>query len=274
VKLKLQRPLVFFDLESTGISALHDRIVQISVAKVGPGLPVEVKTRLVNPEMPIPPSATEVHGITDEMVKDQPPFRKIAKSFHEYLEGCDLAGFNIIQYDIPMLVEEFRRAGIALSVRDRKLLDAYQIFRKMEPRTLVAAVRFYCGEEHADAHDSEADVLATMKVVEGQLHRYETLPHGIDELDRMFNPYRGKYLDWEGKLRWENGEVVIGFGKKIGTKLKTLVAQERGFLEWMLNANFGEDVKQIVAEALEGRYPAPPAPAAASPAPAADPTTQ
>jgi DNA polymerase-3 subunit epsilon len=265
VKLKLQRPLVFFDLESTGISALHDRIVQISVAKVAPEQPLEVKTRLINPEMPIPASATEVHGITDEMVKDQPPFRKIAKSFNDYLAGCDLAGFNIIQYDIPMLVEEFRRAGVAFNVRERKLLDAYQIFRKMEPRTLVAAVKFYCGEDHVEAHDSEADVLATMKVLEGQLHRYQTLPHGVDDLDRMFNPYRGKYVDWEGKLRWERGEVVLGFGKKIGTKLRTLVEQEPGFLEWMLGANFSDDVKQIVTEALAGRYPTPPEPAAAAP---------
>jgi len=258
VKLKLTRPLVFFDLEATGISALHDRIVQISVAKLHPDGHQEVKTRLVNPQMPIPPESTEIHGITDADVAEAPPFRAMAKSFLDFLGDCDLAGFNIIQFDIPMLIEEFRRAGLEFAVRDRKIIDAYQIFRKREPRTLVAALQFYCQEEHLNAHDSEADVLATMKVLEGQLHRYEDLPTAVDELDRQFNPFRHKYVDWEGKLRWEKGEVIIGFGKKIGTKLSTLVEQEPSFLEWILRADFSPDVKAIVADAFEGRYPTPP----------------
>lgn len=258
VKLRLKRPLVTFDLEATGISTLHDRIVQVSVAKHLPDGKMDVRTRLINPEMPIPPESTEVHGVTDQDVRDMPTFCQVAKSFHAYLEGCDLAGFNIIQFDIPMLIQEFARAGIAFSMTDRRILDAYQIFRKREPRTLEAALHFYCGETHDDAHDSEADVLATIKVIEGQLHKYQDLPPDVDKLDSMFNPHRGKYIDWEGKLRWEKGEVVLGFGKKIGTRLKELVASDAGFLEWMLRSDFSPEVKRIITDAFDGKYPTPP----------------
>ena len=214
MKLRLKRPLVFFDLEATGISTVADRIVQISVARYAPDVETDVRTRLINPEMPIPPESIEIHGITDADVADKPTFRQIAKSFFDYLDGCDLAGFNIIQFDIPLLIAEFARSGLAFSMAGRQVIDCYQIFRRMEPRTLEAALRFYCNEEHANAHDSEADVLATIKVLEGQLHKYPDLPKDVDQLNERFNPHQGKYIDWEGKLRWEKGEAVLGFGKK------------------------------------------------------------
>ncbi len=259
MRLNLKRPLVVFDLEATGISTFSDRIVQISCAKVLPDRSMEVRTRLVNPLMPIPPDSTEIHGITDEMVKEEASFRQIAKSLSDYLEGCDLAGFNIVYFDIPLLMNEFCRVGVPFSMSGRRVLDAYQIFRKKEPRTLEAALMYYCGEGHDNAHDSEADVLATIKVIEGQLHKYEDLPKDVDKLDDQFNPYRRKYVDWEGKLRWEKGHVVLGFGKRIGTRLSMLVESDQGFLEWILRSDFSPEVKQIVANALDGIYPEPPA---------------
>ena len=256
--LHIDRPLVIFDLESTGISTTKDRIVQICVAKLLPDGTMDVRTRLINPGIPIPFEATEVHGISDADFADQPTFRQVSKSLFDYLEGCDLSGFNIIQYDIPLLINEFSRAGLTFSMEERRVIDAYQIFRKREPRTLSAALKFYCDEDHEDAHDSQGDVLATIKVLEGQLHRYDDLPQDIEALDAAFNPQKNKYIDWEGKLRWENGEAIIGFGKNIGTRLRDLAQNDRGFLEWILRGDFSDHVKRIIRDALDMRFPTPP----------------
>lgn len=256
--LRLDKPLVVFDLETTGVSIQHDRIVSICVAKILPDDGIEVKTRLVNPQVPIPPEAIEVHGITDEDVKDQPTFPQMAKSLNAYLENCDLAGFNIIYYDIPLLMNEFNRTTVEFSMHERKVVDAYQIFRRREPRTLAAAMEHYCNEELKDAHNCEADVLATIKVFEAQLHHYGDLPHTVDELDQAFNPRTHQFVDWEGKLRWDKGQVVIGFGQKRGTALRLLVQEDRSYLEWILDGDFSGEVKQVVASALNGEYPEPP----------------
>lgn len=257
-RIELTRPLVILDLEATGISILHDRIVSICAAKLMPDGAIEVKSRLVNPEMPIAKEAIAVHGITDDDVRDQPGFRQIARSFDEFLDACDLSGFNIVQFDIPLLMTEFRRVGLGFSMINRKIVDTFQIFRIREPRTLTAAVKVYCGEEHENAHDSEADVFASLKVLEGQLQKYADMPCSVDELDTMCNPRNSTHVDWEGKLRWQNGEVTISFGHKRGTSLRYLAEHEPGYLRWILRSDFSDDVKSVVEGALEGSYPEPP----------------
>ncbi len=256
--LNLDRPLAVFDLESTGIAVQHDRIVSICVAKILPDGGMEVKSRLVNPQIPIPPESTEVHGITDDDVADQPSFRQIARSLSALFDGCDLAGFNIIYFDIPLLMSEFNRAQLPFDMRGRRVLDAFQVFRRREARTLTAAMRFYCNAELEEAHNCEADVLASIKVLEAQLHHYDDLPKSIVELDAEFNPHTKSFVDWEGKLRWENDRVVIGFGQKRGTALSLLVQEDPSYLKWILGGDFSTEVKTIVANAFNGEYPEPP----------------
>ena len=173
MKLNLKNPLIFFDLETTGVDLVRDRIVEISILKVMPDGSEECKTRRINPERPIPPESTAIHGIRDEDVKDCPPFRSVAKSLAQWIEGCDLAGFNSTRFDVPMLVEEFLRAGVDIDLRHRKLIDVQTIFHKMEPRTLEAATRFYCNRTLENAHSAEADTRATYDVFKAQLDRYE-----------------------------------------------------------------------------------------------------
>lgn len=171
--IKVNKPLAFFDLETTGVSTADDRIVSIAVKKYLPDGSVEDKYMLINPERPIPEGATQVHGISDEMVKDAPSFKKIAKSLHAFLEGCDLAGFNIINFDIPLLAEEFLRAGLSFPIIGTRFLDACTIYRIKEVRTLSAGYKFYCGKEMTDAHNAQADVNATCEVLEKQMELYE-----------------------------------------------------------------------------------------------------
>ena len=175
MELKLKRPIVFLDLETTGVDPAKDRIVEISLVKVQPDGSKEVKTRRINPGMPIPPESTAIHGIADDDVKDEPRFEQIAKSLAAYMEGCDLAGYNSNRFDIPVLAEEFLRAGVDVDLKKRRFIDVQNIFHKMEQRTLVAAYRFYCDRELEGAHSAEADTLATYEVLKAQLDRYPEL---------------------------------------------------------------------------------------------------
>ena len=254
MNLKLERPIVFFDLEATGINVMRDRIVEICVVKVKPDGEREIKKRLINPEIPIPPQATEIHGISDDDVKNEPSFKQVSKSFFDFLGSCDLSGFNLLKFDIPLLVQEFKRANLTFETRERKVVDVQRIYHKNEPRTLAAAVRFYCNEELEGAHGSEADTLATIKVLEAQLGRYEEVPKTVDELDEYCNPNDPSFIDREGKLKWLDKEVVIGFGQKSGMSLKTLANTESSYLKWILRGDFNEEVKKIVRDALEGRF--------------------
>ena len=185
MKLKLSRPIVFLDLETTGTDAAKDRIVEISLVKVHPNGDEEVKTRRINPGMPIPPAATAVHKITDEDVKDEPRFEQIAKSLAAYIDGCDLAGYNSNKFDIPVLAEEFLRAGVDIDLKKRRFVDVQNIFHKMEQRTLVAAYKFYCHKNLEKAHSAEADTLATYEVLKAQLDRYPELENDIDFLAKF-----------------------------------------------------------------------------------------
>ena len=179
MQLNFRNPLGFIDLETTGINIVKDRIVEISYVKVFPNGKEETKTRRINPGMPIPPESTAIHGITDEDVKDCPTFKEIAKSLATQIEGCDLAGYNSNRFDIPMLAEEFLRAGVDIDLNRRKFIDVQTIFHKMEQRTLSAAYKFYCNKSLENAHTAEADTLATYEVLKAQLDRYPELKNAV-----------------------------------------------------------------------------------------------
>lgn len=253
MQLALKNPLLFFDIESTGLNVASDRIVEISIVKVSPGGPgqpndVEVKTRRINPTIPITPGAQAVHGISDEDVKDCPTFKQVAKSLAQLMEGCDIAGYNSLKFDIPMLAEEFLRAGVDFDFRKRKLVDVQNIFHKKEQRTLKAAYKFYCGQNLDNAHSAEADTMATYEVLEAQLDRY-----AHDEEDPLQNDvaYLAKYscqnrfVDYAGRIVLnDDDEPVFNFGKHRGRRVVDVLTKEPSYYSWMMDGDFTLDTKQ------------------------------
>jgi DNA polymerase-3 subunit epsilon len=258
-QLDLDCPLACFDIESTGISPRNDRIVELAIVRVHPGGRTDQYVRRVNPGMPIPPGATAIHGITDEDVRTCPPFSDIAGEVLDQLTGCDLAGYNLGRFDIPMLTEELLRCGHTFNLEGRRIIDPQTIFHRHEPRDLSAALAFYCNELHLNAHGAEADVLATLRVLEGQLQRYSDLPHDVSGLDRYCNPRDPDWVDRTGRLSWQNGEVCVNFGRKRGQSIRQLIDAEPNYIKWLLRSDFPRDVIEIVQNALEGRWPEPPA---------------
>ena len=267
--IRLDRPLAVFDIESTGTNPRTDRIVELAILLVFPGGRREMHSWLFNPGVPIPVETTAIHGITDEMVANHPRFFERARDILSLLEGCDLGGYNHTRFDIPILQEEFARAGIAFDVDGRRIFDAQRIFHKREPRDLTAAVKFYCdGEEFTDAHGAEADARATLRVLEGQFRKYPDLPRDPDALDRLLNERDPFNVDRAGRLRWLDGEVTINFGKKKGEKVRDLVKNDRGFLRWITKADFPLDTREIIHRILDlDQWPTPP-PVTPSSAPA------
>lgn len=256
----LQKPLAVFDIESTGLNKKTDRIIDLAIVRLHPDGRRDTHAFRVNPEQKIPADATAVHGITDEDVKNAPPFKAIAAEVAKLLEGCDFGGFNVLRYDAPLLAEEFTRAGFPFSMEGRRILDAQRIYHIREPRDLSAALQFYCGKAHTGAHGAMSDVDATIDVLEAQFERYTDLPSDMDELDQLCNPRDPSWADQTGKIRWQDGDLVINFGQKSGIKLKQLVASERGYLEWILKKDFDDDTKALVRGALNNQYPTPPSP--------------
>lgn len=257
-KLGLKRPLAVFDIESTGLNPRTDRIIELSIVRLEPDGTKTTKTWLVNPEMPIPHESTEIHGITDREVAACPPFLFVVDEIDSFLADCDLGGYNILHFDIPILEEEFARCGRNLGAENRRVIDAQKIFHKKEPRDLTAAVRFFCGRDHVGAHGAEADALATLDVLEGQFERYADLPGSIEEIEREFNDIDPTFVDRAGRFKWQNGEVVVNFGKKKGEKLRDLAADDRSFLKWIIKGDFPLDTRQIAEDALDGKFPARP----------------
>jgi len=253
--LKLERPIIFFDLETTGTDPATDRIVEISGLRVAPDGQREAKTRRINPERPIPPEATAIHKITDDDVRDAPPFRQLAKGLLDWLDGADLAGFNVARFDAPLLDQEFRRCGLDLALPTRRIVDAMAIFHRKERRDLTAAVRFYLDREHEGAHSAEADVTATFEILEAQLERYEDLPNTVEELAQWSRSSRPGAVDPDGKFVWKNGEAVFAFGKHQGKPLKAIARSAPDYLRWITNSDFPDEAKQVVARALEGNFP-------------------
>ncbi|MDR1810223.1 MAG: 3'-5' exonuclease [Prevotella sp.] len=248
MELNLRNPLVFFDLETTGTNIVTDRIVEISFLKIHPNGNKEQKTKRINPGIPIPAESTAVHGIKDEDVKDCPTFRQIAKSLADQIEGCDLAGFNSSRFDIPLLVEEFLRAGVDIDFSRRKLIDVQVIFHKKEPRTLEAAYRFYCGQELEDAHSAAADTLATYEVLKAQLDRYPDLVNDMGKLSDEFSAINNN-VDFAGRIiKNEQGVEIFNFGKHKGKAVADVLKAEPSFYAWMMDSEFSLNTKQALTK--------------------------
>jgi DNA polymerase III subunit epsilon len=248
MELNLKNPLVFFDLETTGTSVVHDRIVEISFLKVFPNGKEEVKTRRINPEMPIPAEATAIHHITDDDVKDCPTFKKIAKSLADQIEGCDLAGFNSSRFDIPLLAEEFLRANVDIDFSRRKFIDVQIIFHKKEERTLKAAYKFYCDKSLEDAHSAEADTKATYEVLKAQLDKYEDLENDIEKLASEYSFFNNN-VDLAGRIILDDkGVEVFNFGKHKGKAVREVLKNEPSFYAWMMDADFALNTKQVLTK--------------------------
>jgi len=253
--LALTRPLAFFDLETTGVDPMRDKIVEISIVRVDPGGQRESRTGRINPERPIPADAIAVHGIRDQDVREAPAFRQIARSFLDFLRDADLAGFNVRRFDVPLLDREFRECGLDLALSGRRVVDAMTIFHRKEPRDLSAAVRFFLGRDHAGAHGAEADVEAAIEVLDAQLSRYEDLPRDVSSLEAWCNPVPEGAVDRSGKFVLRDGQVVFAFGKQKGRSLAEVARLQRDYLEWILKQDFPDDARALVSDALSGRDP-------------------
>ena len=253
-QLRLERPLAVFDLETTGVSAVTDRIVEIAIVRLEPDGSRRTLNWRVNPGVPIPPGASAVHGITDADVADCPPFAELADAVTEALSGCDLGGFNCARFDVPLLRAEFARVGRSFPPTDARVVDAHVIFLRKEPRDLGSAVRRYLGREHVGAHGAEADAEATADVLLAQVAQYSDLPETVAELHELLRDDR--YLDPDRRLAWREGEAVFAFGKVNGRSLRDVARTDAGFLRWILAKDFSPELKDIVAAALEGRFPA------------------
>lgn len=261
LNLELSRPLIVFDLETTGLVAGSDRIIELAAVKVMPDGEEISKCWLLNPCVPIPPETSEIHGITDEIVKDCPSFNEKAAEIFEFFEDCDLAGFNSDRFDIPCLAAEFERAGFDLGAARVNHIDVQRIYHKMEPRDLAAAVRFYCNRDHTGAHGAEADAQATLDVLKAQLERYGSLPKTAAEMDEFLCPRDPLNADRNGLVRWSEKKHAwtINFGQKKGQTLRELFTHEKNYLRWIVKGNFDADVRAICRELLDkGRLPPPP----------------
>ena len=270
MKLNLTKPLVFFDLETTGIQVGSDRIIEICLLKVAVNGEVSTLVHRVNPSMPIPPQSTEIHGITDEMVKDNPTFKELSAEIANFIGDSDLAGYNSNKFDVPLLVEEFLRVGINFDIQNRKLIDVQNIFHKMEPRTLKAAYKFYCGKNLDNAHSAEADTMATYEILLAQIERYE----GVEYEDRDGNiscpivndikklqefTTNSNWADLVGHLGYnKDGKEIFNFGKYKGKAVEEVFIIEPAYYDWMMKADFPLSTKRVITDIrLRSKFKAP-----------------
>ncbi|MFD0864159.1 exonuclease domain-containing protein [Sungkyunkwania multivorans] len=245
MELKLTRPICFFDLETTGIDVAKDRIVEISILKIYPNGNKESKTWLVNPEMPIPPQSSAIHGITDEKVASEPTFKQLAKEIYTMIKDSDLAGYNSDRFDIPLLAEEMLRADVDFDMKNRVSIDVQTIFHKMEQRTLTAAYKFYCGKDLEGAHGAAADTNATYEVLKAQLDKYEDLENDMKALS-VFTT-RKKAADFAGFIAFnKEGVECFSFGKHKGKPVEEVLQEEPGYFGWILNSDFPLYTKKVL----------------------------
>jgi DNA polymerase-3 subunit epsilon len=245
MELKLNKPICFFDLETTGIDICKDRIVEISIFKVFPNGNKESKTWLVNPEMPIPLQSTAIHGISNEKVANEPTFKDLAHLVYAMIKDSDLAGFNSDRFDIPLLAEELLRAGLDFDMKSRVSVDIQTIFHKMEERTLGAAYKFYCGQSLENAHSAEADTMATFEILKAQLDRYPDLENDMKLLSEFTT--RKKLADFAGMIAFDkDNEEVFTFGKHKGIKVEKILETEPGYFSWIQNADFPLYTKKVL----------------------------
>ncbi|MEC9065056.1 MAG: 3'-5' exonuclease [Bacteroidota bacterium] len=252
MKLNLNKPICFFDLETTGTNPGKDKIVEIAVLKLDINNQKEEMVWRINPECPIPEEASSIHGITDEMVKDQPTFKHYSKEIHNFIEGCDLGGYNIDKFDLPLLVEEFIRSGIDVSSFVKvKTVDVQTIFFKKEPRDLSSALKFYCNKDHGNAHTALDDTIATYEVLLSQLDKYDDLEPSVDFLSTLTK--RNKSIDFAGRIiEDDDGDAIFNFGKHKGKKVKEILTEEKGYYSWMMNSDFPEYTKKIITQVKLG----------------------
>ncbi len=244
--LQLTKPLAFIDLETTGVNLGTDRIIEIAIVKVLTDGTRSVKRKLINPGISIPKASSDVHGITDEMVKDAPIFKQVAQELKQFLDGCDLAGYNSNRFDIPLLVEEFLRAEIEFDMKGRKMLDIQQIFYKMEPRTLSAAYQFYCQKSLENAHSAEADATATLEILSSQVERYPSLGNTVDSILKSVG--EEQIIDFARRFVWENGVEVFNFGKFKGKPVAEVLRSEPQYYDWMMKGDFPQHTKNKLTE--------------------------
>ena len=250
MELNLTKPIIFFDLETTGINIAKDRVVEISILKVFPNGNKESKTWLVNPEIEIPEESSEIHGITNEKVANEPTFKELAASINEMIDGCDLAGFNSNRFDIPLLAEELMRAGIDFDMKNRKAIDVQVIFHKKEQRTLSAGYQFYCGKELVGAHGAEADTNATYEILLAQLDKYDDIENTVDALSEYST--HGKRADFAGfVLMNDKDQEIFSFGKYKGRTVEEVFKENPGYNAWIQNADFPLYTKKVLREIKE-----------------------
>lgn len=259
MKLHLKNPLIFFDLEATGINPATDRIVEMSMLKLLPDGEYTVKTLKINPTVPIPIETSLIHGIYDEDIKDAPLFREEARNILQFIGGADLAGYNMLKFDVPMLVEEFLRAGIDFDISKRKLIDAQRIFYLMEPRTLKAAYKYYCGKKLENAHSAEADTIATYEVLLAQVARYEGVAIEdkdgkeyvpiANDIDVLHKVSASNMIDLAGRMVYNNqGVPVFNFGKHRNKPVLEVLNKENGYYDWIMKSDFPLNTKQKLTE--------------------------
>lgn len=260
MQLLLKNPIVFLDLETTGINIVTDRIVEIALLKINRDGSEDEMVLRINPEMPIPEESTAIHGITDEDVKDEPTFKEVAKNLAKFLEGCDLAGFNSNRFDIPLLAEEFLRAEVDIDFKKRKFIDVQAIFHKMEKRTLAAALKFYCQKELEDAHSAQADTRATYDVLKAQLEMYKDVEYEdkkgkksipiVNDVDKLcdFSSYN-KNADFVGRIIYnDDGVEVFNFGKNKGVPVEKVLEEQPGYYGWIMNSEFPLYTKKVLTQ--------------------------
>jgi DNA polymerase-3 subunit epsilon len=244
--LQLTRPLVFIDLETTGTNIAIDRVIEIAIVKILPDRTRHVKHKLINPQMPIPKSSTDIHGITDEKVKDAPIFKEVANELKQFIDNADLSGYNSNRFDIPLLMEEFLRAGISIDMANRRMLDVQTIFHMMEKRTMAAAYKFYCEKDLQDAHSAEADASATWEILEAQLERYAHLGQTLDTVLQFTG--EEKFVDFARRFIMDKDVEVFNFGKHKGRSVAQVLKAEPQYYDWMMKGDFPLHTKQKLTE--------------------------
>ena len=248
MELQLSRPLAFIDLETTGVNISTDKIVEIAIVKIMPDGTKQVKRKLINPQMPIPQGAIDVHGITDEMVKDAPTFKQVGNEVKQFLENCDLGGYNSNRFDIPLLIEEFLRAGMEFTTDNRKNVDVQKVFHQMEQRTLTAAFKFYCGKNLEDAHSAEADATATFEILDAQVLRYPQMGNTVESITKFTG--EDELVDFSRRFIKVNGIEVFNFGKHKGKPVADVLKNEPQYYDWMMKGDFAMNTKQKLTEIL------------------------
>jgi DNA polymerase-3 subunit epsilon len=247
--LQLARPIAFIDLETTGVNLSTDRIVEIAIVRIMPDSSRSVKRKLINPEMPIPQASTDIHGISTEMVKDAPTFKQAGNEIKQFLENCDLGGYNSNRFDIPMLMEEFLRAGMSVDLSDRRMIDVQHIFYTMEPRTLSAAYKFYCQKELINAHSAEVDINATIEVLFSQVEKYSQLGNSVESILGVIG--EEKIVDYARRFSYDgNGVEVFNFGKYKGRSVSEVLRNEPQYYDWMMKGDFPMHTKQKLTEIM------------------------